>query len=77
MSFFIPESGLSRTQTFFNPTTTNAFLTASFVATTDSPYNVTASVEYNKGNQSTASIDYVTFQSSSTQRFSDHRYATP
>jgi hypothetical protein len=67
MSFFIPESGLSRTQTFFNPTTTNAFLTASFVATTDSPYNVTASVEYNKGNQSTASIDYIVSASSITQ----------
>jgi hypothetical protein len=67
MSFFIPETGLSYSESWFNPITSVANLTASFVATTDSPYNVTASVEYNKGNQSTASIDYVTFQSSSTQ----------
>ena len=67
MSITIPEIGYSAESRFFNPSTTTAILTGSFSATTDSPYHITASVEYNKGNQSTASIDYIVSSSSTTQ----------
>jgi len=67
MSISIPQIGYSAERRFFNPSTTTAIITGSFSATTDSPYNITASVEYNKGNQSTASIDYIVSSSSTTQ----------
>lgn len=67
MSITIPEIGYSAESRFFNPSTTTAILTGSFSATTDSPYHITASVEYNKGNQSTASINYIVSSSSTTQ----------
>ena len=67
MSITIPEIGYSAESRFFNPSTTTAIVTGSFAATTDSPYHITASVEYNKGNQSTASIDYIVSSSSTTQ----------
>jgi hypothetical protein len=67
MSITIPEIGYSAESRFFNPSTLTAILTGSFSATTDSPYHITASVEYNKGNQSTASIDFIVSSSSTTE----------
>lgn len=67
MSILIPEAGVSTVNRYFNPTTTNVAFTASFVATTDSPYTITGSVEYNKGNLSVADINYRALQTSTTQ----------
>jgi hypothetical protein len=68
MSIEIPEAGVSKTEKFFNATSPGTkIITGSFAATTDATYNLTASVTYNKGNISTASINYQTFQSSTTQ----------
>jgi len=50
MSIEIPETGVSASQQWFNPFTTEAKLTGSFVATNNNPYNITASVTFNKGN---------------------------
>jgi hypothetical protein len=67
MSFSIPEAGLSVTKEFFNPTTTTAIATGSFVATSDSTYNITASVEFNKGNTSNSDIKFKVSSSSETE----------
>jgi hypothetical protein len=67
MSFSIPEAGLSVTKEFFNPTTTTAIATGSFVATSDSTYNITASVEFNKGNTSNSDINWKVSSSSETE----------
>ena len=58
MSFSIPQTGLNVTQQWFNETTTKALLTASFVATDNLPYNITASVINNKGNIKNTKINY-------------------
>ena len=58
MSINIPEANISSSQTFFNPTTTTAILTASFVAAQDTPYYLTATVTYNKGNISNSNIGW-------------------
>ena len=50
MSIEIPQTGVSASQQWFNPSTTEAKLTGSFVATNNNPYNITASVIFNKGN---------------------------
>ena len=67
MSFSIPEAGLSVTKEFFNPTTTTAIATGSFVATSDATYNLTASVEFNKGNSSNSDINWKVSSSSETE----------
>jgi hypothetical protein len=68
MSIEIPEAGVTKTEKYFNWTSEGVqIITASFVATTDATYNITASVAYNKGNISTASINYQTYQDSTTQ----------
>lgn len=56
MSFNIPEAGVSASQTFFNPNTTTAVLSASFSASKDTPYVVSASITFNKGNISNSDI---------------------
>lgn len=68
MSIEIPEAGVSKTEKYFNATEPGTkIITGSFAATTDATYNITASVTYNKGNISTASINFQTFQSSTTE----------
>lgn len=67
MSFEIPEAGLVQTARFFNPNTSVATGTGSFVAMNNSPYAITSSVIFNKGNLSTASINYKVSSSSTTQ----------
>jgi hypothetical protein len=68
MSIEIPQAGVTKTEKYFNPTSEGTqIITASFAATTDTPYDITASVTYNKGNISTASINYQTYQDSTTQ----------
>jgi hypothetical protein len=58
MSFSIPEAGISTYKTFFNPTTTTAILTGSFSASKNTPYYLTASVIFNKGNISNSTINW-------------------
>ena len=61
MSIVVPEAGINIQQRFFNPTTTQALLTASFAAQTIVGYNITASVINNKGNEANSDISwYVT-----------------
>lgn len=68
MSIVIPEAGINKTERYFNWTNAGTkIITGSFAATTDATYNITASVTYNKGNISTASINYQTSQNSTTQ----------
>jgi hypothetical protein len=67
MSFFINNDVPPVVATFFNPTTTIAYATGSFVAITDNPYVISASVEYNKGNTSNSDINYLVSASSTTQ----------
>jgi hypothetical protein len=68
MSIEIPQAGVTKTEKYFNPASEGTqIITASFAATTDTPYDITASVTYNKGNISTASINYQTYQDSTTQ----------
>ena len=67
MSFSIPEAGVDITKYFFNETTTTAITTASFVATNDNPYNITASISYNKGNISNSVINW--YDSGSTKAY--------
>ena len=58
MSIEIPQAGVSASQQFFNETTTEAKLTGSFAASNDNPYNITASVIFNKGNISNSNINW-------------------
>ena len=67
MSFFINNDVPPVVATFFNPTTTIAYATGSFVAITDNPYVISASVEYNKGNESNSDINWLVSASSTTQ----------
>jgi hypothetical protein len=72
MSIEIPQAGVTKTERYFNWTSAGTqIITASFAATTDTPYDITASVTYNKGNISTASINYQTYQDSTTQDLED------
>ncbi len=59
MSIVVPESNINVTQSWFNPTTTQALLTASFVPYGQNPFNVTASVINNKGNEANSDITYI------------------
>lgn len=67
MSFEIPQAGLVQTAKFFNPNTTVAYGTGSFVAISNSPYAITSSVIFNKGNLSTASINWNQIAKSDSQ----------
>jgi hypothetical protein len=61
MSFVCSEEGLNVTRTFFNPNTTIAIGSASFVASNDTIHNLVTSIEYNKGNVANSIINwYVT-----------------
>jgi hypothetical protein len=61
MSFVCTEEGLNVTKTFFNPNTTIAIGSASFVASNDTTHNLVTSVNYNKGNIANSIINwYVT-----------------
>lgn len=59
MSIEVPELGISVTETFFNPSTSVANITASFESISTEDYNITASVINNKGNESNADINYL------------------
>jgi hypothetical protein len=67
MSFVCAEEAVNKTLTFFNPDTTTAIGSASFVASNDSVHSLVTSINYNKGNISTASINYKVSSSSTTQ----------
>jgi hypothetical protein len=67
MSFEIPQAGLVQTAKFFNPNTTVAYGTGSFVAISNSPYSITSSLIMNKGNLSTASINWNQIAKSDSQ----------
>lgn len=67
MSILIPEAGISTSSLFVNKNTTTAFISASFIATTNEPYNITASIINNKGNESNSNINYLVSASSTTQ----------
>ena len=67
MSLIIPEVGISTSSKFYNPNTTLATISASFAANTNNPYNITASVIFNKGNLSTASINWNQIAKSDSQ----------
>lgn len=62
MSLEIPEIGFSTSSRFFNPTSAGIkILSASFTASNNNSYNITASVINNKGNESNSNINwYVT-----------------
>ena len=61
MSIVCAEEGISVTKTFFNPTTTTAITSASFVATNNNLHNLVSTITYNKGNISNSNIHwYVT-----------------
>lgn len=59
MSIEIPEAGVSASQQWFNETTSIARLTGSFAAANNNPYNITASVIFNKGNVSNSAINWL------------------
>jgi hypothetical protein len=59
MSLEIPEIGFSTSSRFFNTTSTGIkILSASFTASNNNPYNITASIINNKGNLSNADINW-------------------
>jgi hypothetical protein len=59
MSLEIPEIGFSTSSKFFNWTSTGIkIISASFIAVTNTPYNITASVINNKGNESNSNINW-------------------
>lgn len=59
MSFVCAEEGLNKVVTFFNPTTTTAIASGSFVASNDTIHNFSSSIIYNKGNISNSNINYL------------------
>ena len=68
MSLEIPEAGISTSSILFSATSAGVnTITASFDTRNENPYNITASVIFNKGNISTASINYKVSSSSTTQ----------
>lgn len=68
MSLSIPEAGVNVLSKFYNPSSAGTkIITGSFVATTDNPYTINATIEYNKGNLSTSSINYIASASSITK----------
>jgi len=67
MSFNSPQAGINEVFEFFNPDTTKAIATASFLADNDNPYDFTASVEYNKGNIYDNNLNWKALQTSTTE----------
>lgn len=61
MSFVCAEESINETLTFFNPSTTTAIGSASFVASNNNLHNFVNTITYNKGNISNSNIHwYVT-----------------
>lgn len=58
MSLIIPEAGISTSSLFFNPNTTVAYISASFAAFGQAPFNITASIINNKGNQANSNVNW-------------------
>ena len=68
MSISIPEAGVSTSSLYVNATSAGTkIITSSFAATTDSTYNVTASVVFNKGNVSNSDINWKVSSTSETE----------
>jgi hypothetical protein len=59
MSISIPQAGINVSQQWLNETTTEAKLTGSFAASNNNPYNITASVTFNKGNIYNSKINFL------------------
>jgi hypothetical protein len=60
MSITIPEAGITTSSILFNSSSAGIeIITASFVASQNEPYNITASVIFNKGNIWNATINYL------------------
>lgn len=60
MSIIIPEAGITTSSILFNSSSAGVqIITASFVASQNEPYNITASVIFNKGNIWDATINYL------------------
>lgn len=70
MSIIVPKAGINITNSFYNPTTTQAILSSSFNPINVLGYEITASVIFNKGNVSDSAINYkVSGSSNSTSAF--------
>jgi len=68
MSINIPEAGIVTSSLYFNKNSAGIkIISASFTASNNNPYNVTASVIFNKGNESNLNINYRVFSTSTTQ----------
>ena len=68
MSLIIPEIGFSTSSKFFNATSAGIYiLSASFTASNNNPYNITASIINNKGNMSNANINWLAIQNETSQ----------
>jgi hypothetical protein len=61
MSINIPEAGITTSSILFNSSSAGVqIVTASFTASQNQPYNITASVIFNKGNIWNANVNYLT-----------------
>jgi hypothetical protein len=67
MSFQSVEKSINEAFTFFNPETETAFAMVAFLAENDLPHDFTASVEFNKGNLYNNNLNWLAFQSSTTE----------
>ena len=68
MSISIPEAGITTSSLYFNSASAGVqIIRAAFTASNNNPYNVTASVIFNKGNVSNSNINYKVFSTSTTQ----------
>lgn len=67
MSFQSVEQEINDVFTFFNPETETAFAMVAFLAANDLPLDFTASVEFNKGNLFNNNLNWLAFQSSTTE----------
>ena len=61
MSINIPEAGITTSSILFNSSSAGVqIITASFTSSQNAPYNITASVIFNKGNIWNANVNYLT-----------------
>jgi hypothetical protein len=68
MSISIPQAGITTSSLYFNSASAGVqIIRAAFTASNNNPYNVTASVIFNKGNVSNSNINYRVFSTSTTQ----------
>jgi len=67
MSFQSVEKSIDEAFTFFNPETETAFAMVAFLAENDLPHDFTSSVEFNKGNLYNNNLNWLAFQSSTTE----------